>query len=144
MALLARAEAHGDTSAAVAYRMARAAECLDRLPEARAHFDRSLARNDRDAKTYYHRGRLFGRLGDLESATDDLVKATLLVPHYLAAYYDLARLYAQREMADEALAALRRLQGSRRMMGKVRRDGDFSFLRRYPSFWALMSGKVTI
>jgi tetratricopeptide (TPR) repeat protein len=142
--LLTAAETYGDTSAAVAYRLGRAAESLDRFSDALTHFDRSLTRNERDAQTFYHRGRLYSRMGDLAAATDDLVKATLLVPQYLAAFYDLARCYAQREMADEAMQALRQIQSSRRMIQKVRRDAEFSFLRQYPAFWALLSGKVTI
>ncbi|MBC7542538.1 MAG: tetratricopeptide repeat protein [Candidatus Sericytochromatia bacterium] len=142
--LLTAAAAAGDTSAVVAYRLGRAAESLDRLSEALAHFDRSVAGSDRDAKTYYQRGRVHSRLGDLAAATDDLLKATQLVPQYLAAFYDLARIYALRQMADESLQTLRQIQGSRRMIQKVRRDRDFDFLRHYPSFWALLSGKITI
>ena len=138
------AESSGDVSADVPYRMGRAAESLGQLAEALAHFDRSLARNDRDAKTYYQRGRLFARMEDLEAATGDLVKAIELVPQYQAAFYDLARTYSQRSMADEAIQTLRQIQGSRRMIHKLRRDADFNFLRQYPSFWALLSGKVTI
>jgi tetratricopeptide (TPR) repeat protein len=144
LSLLARTEQAGDSSAQVAYLMGRSAEGMDDPGLALQWFNVSIERNDRDAKAYYHRGLVQGRLGDLESATDDLVKATLLVPQYLQAYYDLARLYARREMADEAMQALRQLQGSRRMVQKVRRDDDFGNLRSYPSFWALLSGKVTI
>jgi tetratricopeptide (TPR) repeat protein len=144
LSLLGRAEQAGDESAQVAFLMGRAAEGLEDLAEALRQFDRSISRNDRDAKAYYHRGHLYGRLGDLDAATDDLIKATLLVPQYLQAYYDLARLYARRAMADEAMQALRQLQTSQRMVQKVRRDKDFDVLRSYPSFWALLSGKVTI
>jgi tetratricopeptide (TPR) repeat protein len=144
LSLLERAEKAGESCALVAFLMGRSAEGLGDYAGAMRWFDRSIARNNRDAKAYYHRGLVYGHLGDLESATDDLVKATLLVPQYLQAYYDLARLYAQRDLADEAMQALRQVQGSRRMVQKVRQDKDFAALRRYPSFWALLSGKVTI
>jgi tetratricopeptide (TPR) repeat protein len=142
--LLARAAAAGDGTAQLAFLLGRAAESLADWPAAMGWFDLSLQRNDRDAKAYYHRGLVHGRLGDLAAATDDLVKATLLVPQYQQAYYDLARLYTERSMADEAMQALRQVQASRRMVQKVRKDPAFEPLRQYPSFWALMSGKVTI
>lgn len=139
--MLRRAHHHGDGSAELAFSLGRAAQAAEEPLLALHHYDRSISLCDRDAAVYFHRGLLLRHLGNLPGATQDLKTATGLLPHYLQAHYELARVYAARDMGEEALAALRRIQTSRRMIQRARKEADLQVLRRYPSFWVMLSGK---
>ena len=76
-----------------------------RWEEALGELNRAVRADPRNAEAHYLRGIVLNRMGRVTEAIEELEGAVNLEPNRVEAYLQLARLYEQKGMYDQALAS---------------------------------------